>query len=288
MVNRQPATGNRQPATGNRNKINMNSKVKSIILFSMSLLILSSCEDVIDINLKNTEPKLVIESTITDQAGPYIVKLTKTEDYFDPGIYPIVSGADVIISDDLGNIDTLQETENGIYQTGIIQGLTGTTYSLSVWTEGKQYSAISTMPEKVNIDSLSSEFIEATPRFDDGYIIKCNFTDPPGINNYYRFKLYQKGELVNNDIYLRDDLVFDGNIVKIPIMTEVFQINDTVTVELLSLNKTTYDYFKTLADITEDGMGRGTAPANPVTNLSNGAMGYFGAFTISSMTIIIQ
>ncbi|MCK4664036.1 MAG: DUF4249 domain-containing protein [Bacteroidales bacterium] len=270
------------------------------IIIAIALIIFASCEDVIEIDLSSIEPKLVIEATISDKQEPYTIKLTKSGDYFEPGIYPAVSNASVVISDNIGNTETLQEVENGIYQTVNMQGEIGITYTLNVLSEGIEYTAESLMPEKVNIDSLSYEFVEATPRFDEGYMVNCHFADPLETKNYYRFKTYLNGELLNSssDIYIRDDKMFNGNEVKIPLLTEIYSFNDTITIELLSLNKETYDYFNTLINIiggnSEGGpMGgggpmAGSTPANPETNLSNGAMGYFGAFTVSSETIIIK
>ena len=257
------------------------------------LLALTACEDVIEIDLDSIEPKLVIEAIITDQTVQQTVKLTKTGDYFEPGIYPTISNANVIISDNLGNSEILSEINNsGIYQTTNLQGTTGNIYELSIMVENKEYTAVSEMPVKVNIDTLSAEFVEATPRFDEGYIVKCHFSDPAGISNYYRFKIYENGILLNSssDFILGNDKTFDGNEVQIPFRIKTFQINDTITVELLSLNKDTYDYYNTLIGSSNEpggGMSSST-PANPISNISNGAMGYFGVYTISSKTIIIK
>ena len=235
------------------------------ILISLALLfVFTACEDVIEIDLDNIEPKLVIEAVITDQTINQTVKLTKTGDYFEPGIY----------------------------QTTHLLGTAGVVYNLSVEVEDVEYTAVSEMPVRVNIETLSTEFFEATPRFDEGYFVKCHFTDPAGISNYYRFKIRENGILLNSssDFILRDDKIFDGNSVQIPLAIKTFQINDTVTVELLSLNKDTYDYYNTLVGGSggpADMMSSST-PANPVSNISNGAMGYFGVYTISSKTIIVQ
>ncbi|MCD4788841.1 MAG: DUF4249 domain-containing protein [Bacteroidales bacterium] len=258
----------------------------------LSLLALTACEDVIEIDLDSIEPKLVIEAVITDQTVEQTVKLTKTGDYFEPGIYPAVSYANVIISDNLGNSETLSEVNPGIYQTTNLQGITGIVYELSVEVENMEYTAISEMPEKINIDTLSTEFFEATPRFDEGYMVKCHFTDPAGISNYYRFKVYENGVLLNSssDFILSDDKIFNGNETQMPLRMKTFQINDTVTVELLSLNKDTYDYYNTLIE-SSSGPGfisGSSTPVNPVSNISNGAMGYFGVYTINSKTIIIE
>ncbi len=64
---------------------------------------------------------------------------------------------------------------------------------------------------------------------------------------------------------------------------------DTVTVELLSIDKATYDYFNTLRDIlSSDRAATSLSPANPNTNLSGGALGYFAAWAIDRKVIILQ
>ncbi len=67
-----------------------------------------------------------------------------------------------------------------------------------------------------------------------------------------------------------------------------FSLDDIVHVELHSISKETYDYYNTLSDIIGGNMEGSSAPANPTTNLNNGALGYFGAFAISSRTIVIE
>ncbi len=65
------------------------------------------------------------------------------------------------------------------------------------------------------------------------------------------------------------------------------QTGDAITVELLSIDKATYDYFNTLRDVlSSDQAATSLAPANPNTNLSNGLLGYFSAYTIDTKTII--
>ena len=267
-------------------------KRRTIIITILSIFVFTACEDVIEIDLDSIEPKLVIEAVITDQTINQTVKLTKTGDYFEPGIYPAVSNANVIMSDNLGNSENLPEVNPGIYQTTHLLGTAGVVYNLSVEVEDVEYTAVSEMPVRVNIETLSTEFFEATPRFDEGYFVICHFTDPAGISNYYRFKIRENGVLLNSssDFILRDDKIFDGNAIQIPLSIKTFQMNDTVTVELLSLNKETYDYYNTLVEGSggPGNMMASSTPANPVSNISNGAMGYFGVYTISSKTIIVQ
>ena len=66
-------------------------------------------------------------------------------------------------------------------------------------------------------------------------------------------------------------------------------VGDTITVELLSIDRATYDYFNTLRDVlSSDRSPTSLSPTNPNTNLSNGSLGYFSAYTIDVKTIILK
>jgi hypothetical protein len=57
-----------------------------------------------------------------------------------------------------------------------------------------------------------------------------------------------------------------------------------------SVDMPIFNYFKALPGVTLNGeySGGGVPPANPVNNISNGALGYFSAHTSEMKTIIIQ
>jgi hypothetical protein len=60
-------------------------------------------------------------------------------------------------------------------------------------------------------------------------------------------------------------------------------------VQLLSIDKPTYDYYRTLDNIlTSDRSPTSLSPANPTTNISNGSLGYFTAYAIDSMKIVLK
>jgi len=63
---------------------------------------------------------------------------------------------------------------------------------------------------------------------------------------------------------------------------------DTVVVELQTLDHSTYEYYKTLYPLTGGGLFGASNPSNPNTNLSNNAPGYFGTYTICSKIIMMK
>ena len=122
------------------------------------ILTAMGCENVIDLKLKNTEPRIVIEGFISDHIGESRFVITKTTDYFNPSFFPYVSGALVIISDDIGSVDTLVDNLRGVYLAGGFRGIIGRTYFASVTIEGKTYQASSFMPDPLTIFALRTEY----------------------------------------------------------------------------------------------------------------------------------
>ncbi len=69
------------------------------------------------------------------------------------------------------------------------------------------------------------------------------------------------------DLY--EDDISNGKKMVLPWGYEVYLPNDTVVVELYTLDKSTYIYYKTLYQIAGDGsMMSMSTPANPVTNIA--------------------
>jgi hypothetical protein len=277
-----------------KNKI-ANNKILILLLLTV-IILLPSCEKVVSIYLNQSNPHMVIEGIIKDQSGPYTVVLSKTGNYFEPSLsFPSVSGATIIISDNLGQSDTLKETAlKGTYQTDEIVGQSGTTYYLNVKAEGNDYSAITTMPQKIALDTLY-----AYPRreFDGdfGYDIYVKFKDPPEPGNYYRLNVKASYLLPSDSIDGRRYRLYSDKLTNGNEMTERVRAGrnvkagDTVSIELLAIDKATYDYFNTLSNIlTSDRAASSLSPANPNTNLTGGALGYFAAYTVDKRSIVLK
>lgn len=253
----------------------------------LMILVLVACEEIIEIDLEGTEPRIVIEGSISDSPGPYRVTLTKTTDYFDPSEYPAVAGATVVISDDMGCVDTLVELSNGVYETTTIMGEYGRTYKLEVKAEGKDYTASARLPERIDIDSIQLEYYPEAYYYEDSYWLHCHFNDPRDSANFYRVRAF-KNDTLDKNVYAIDDKFIDGNPVDLFIWGDYFLPGDTAILELISMDEKVYDYFLTLANLWySGGDGSYSTPANPNTNLSNDALGYFGAFAVDRDTVII-
>jgi len=262
-----------------------------VAIFIASIFMFNSCQKVINVNLVNAAPQMVIEGLITDSVGPYIVKLSKSGSYFNQLELPPVSNAIVVISDNAGTTDTLKEMLSGIYLTSKLIGKPGRTYTLTVLSENKTYSGSTTMLSHIDIDSLILEkgqsfgFVSGGNGKNDVRVdIHCIFTDPSE-KNFYRIKVNTNDSINVENYRLYDDQYTNG--AKTDLQVRRANVGDVSLVELISLDKSTYEYYRTLRDLVHSNPIFGSTPANPNSNLTNGALGYFGACSISSKTIII-
>jgi len=267
-----------------------NNRVLMIGILMVTVIVFAGCEKIINVDLVEGKPQLVIEGLITDGTGPYTVKLSKTGSYFNQTVLSLVSNAVVVISDNKGVTDTLKESKPGIYLTTKIHGTPGRTYNLMVLSDKNQYTASSTMFSHVKIDSLKLEksYSPGSGLGDIGQNdirveIICYFQDPLE-KNYYRTIVLSDSQADGN-FKLYDDQYTNG--MKTGLQVKRAKIGDKITVDLKSLDKNTYEYYRTLSDLLHANPIFGSTPMNPNNNLTNGALGFFGACAISTKTIII-
>jgi hypothetical protein len=265
--------------------------IPDIIILLVAILSFTGCQKVINIDLNEAAPRIVIEGTINDRRGPYTVAISKSGSYFNQPTLPAVSGAQVTITDNTGSLDTLREVAPGVYLTSRTRGIPGRTYTLKVLTDDQEYTATSTMSSHVNIDSLVLVKTEGQ-RFDFGgngqnetrLEIHCFFRDPDE-KNFYRVRVFKNDSINTQNYRLYDDQYTNGRETELRVARA--EEGSVYRIELLSLDSKTYGYYRTLEDLLYTNPFFGSTPANPNNNLSNGALGYFGACAISARTVTI-
>lgn len=265
---------------------------KILIFAIISLITLSACEKVIDPELDSVTPQLVIEGVITNTGTPDTVKLSKTINFQATNEFVGVANALVIVTDNTaGIIDTLTASSTtGYYITNKITGTPGHQYSLRVVSEGKEYTAQSTMPQQVMLDSLYQE--TETILGKDIIYARCRYTDPANETNQYRVKAYKNNNpldyiIISKDTYNNglsktfDLAASDGNSDK----NDNIQVGDIVKIDFMCVDKNDYDYFNSLEQTLD---ANSAVLANPITNISGGSLGYFSAHTVETRKFTIQ
>ncbi|MFC4231248.1 DUF4249 domain-containing protein [Parasediminibacterium paludis] len=263
----------------------MQQSIKKYSLL-IALTAFAACTKVIDINLNDAAPQLVIQGNVTNQAGITTVSISKSVNYSQDNVFPTVSGAVVTIKDSTTGITTpLAEITPGIYQTATIVGTPGHIYLLNVLVNGATYKASSTMPSPVTLDSIT---FQVNSGFGQTLINPMpNFQDPAGINNNYQF-IQTINSKITKKIFVFDDRLSDGRYISRQLFNDsaYIQPKDTVQLEMRCIDKNVYEYFKQLSGLDPTN-GQPTAPTNPVSNISGGVLGYFSAQTTQKKKAIV-
>jgi hypothetical protein len=276
-------------------------KNTSLLILLLSLLT-ASCVERINIELDSSFERLVVDGAITTDTTTQTVKLLKTTSYFYDQPAPPVTGADVRISDG-ETVYKLSEESPGIYRTSpSVFGVAGKTYSLDIKLAEpvggySDYKAESTLYPVANLDSIGLAF--HSDWTENGiWEVKCWVQDPP-TKDYYRFLVSKNGKMLTDTLdewFVTDDRFFNGNYVYgAPIAylqgdktDEILKAGDLITVEMNSIDKE-YATFVTEAQSEirgSDPLFSGP-PANVKGNLSNGAIGFFGAYSISRASTVV-
>lgn len=257
----------------------MNKPFLIVLLISIFSL---SCEDVIDINLNDGDPQLVIVGTVNNGLYEQRVTISRTvafdvTDPFDP-----VSGAEVTVVDGSGRVFRYQERSPGVYVNNF-RGREGEQYDLVVQVEGQEFTATSTMPRLVTADSIGTGI--RTIFGEELKFISLRYADPVGEPNYYRY-LWRVNDGPLEMLRVSDDKFNDGKYVSEDLMdfdTELIE-GDSVTVWMECIDMATYGFWNAVQS-TNPGTA---APANPPSPYGNGAMGYFSAHAQSEMSTVVQ
>lgn len=250
------------------------------------LLLFYSCKKTVTLGLNNLPARIVIQGEITNSEGPYMVKISQSVGFYDDNNFPAVSGAQVKITDDLGFSDSLTETAPGIYSTHVLKGRPGGTYNLSVIAQQKQYTAVSTMPRSVGLDSVTFETFSGFGRNQISAVV--NFQDPPGIRNFYRFVEHINDKPFTKNIFIFSDRLSDGRYIVNTLRSDSAYLDsgDLLEVKMYCIDEPVYNYFYQLEQSSGNGaFNTAASPANPVSNISNGAFGYFSAHTVRSRKV---
>ncbi|MBI9054829.1 MAG: DUF4249 domain-containing protein [Bacteroidales bacterium] len=186
-------------------------KVRFLIVL---ILLFLGCKENIPLDPSNNKNLIVIEGFLSNEAGPYTIKVSTSSNLDDPKVYP-VSECQVAISDNQGLEEILSETEPGVYKSSKdgIKGIIGNKYKLSVTTKNnvKYESNYHELIEPIGIkliyaDTTSIEVLNDPERL-KGYEFFVNTELAPSLETYLLWNITESYEYtVDYKLYA----VFDG------------------------------------------------------------------------------
>lgn len=316
----------------------MSSTIFRNCLFFICVISLG-CTKEINLHLNEIPRHLVIEGNIYNTPGPYYIRVTWSNSGLSNPTYALgpdnsdpITGALVILSDDLGNTDTLKPSPDsitsyvkyyhdrsspydsvlmtsynptngkfGFYESSGISGEAGHTYHLRVVYDNIEYAAEAHMLPVATIDSVRFRtrygekgdpyiapvmfFAEPQNRTDYYWTFTSGGVNDKGANVQFLFygSPYDLPYSIFNDKSLQpyvSGLYSDRTYTKDAVPSALFQTYGFVY--LGSLTEEHYNFLKTLIDqMQDDGGTYKPTPTSPKSNISNGALGYFGASALS-------
>ncbi|MBL4651714.1 MAG: DUF4249 domain-containing protein [Flavobacteriales bacterium] len=269
---------------------------KYYYILGFIIILASSCTEIIEFDVGESDPILAVDAEITTERKAHRVKLNYSTSVFDDENPPLVTGASVIIEDDV-HLHILTEVEPGIYETlDTVRGYEGRDYNLTILADDNTYTATETLKPVGEIEcafllkgDTSSLF------FGDEYIVLMSAQEPEGLGDYYLWNYYEDGVLISDTIgekfYGDDEFVdgtnFNGVLVVLIDTEKVDPVNKTMMLEMKSISEGYYDYLLALQLEKFRGSPFDGPPANPPTNLSNGAVGFFRATDVSQKNMCV-
>ena len=271
--------------------------MKKIITLLTLLILATSCEDVINVDLNTSEPKLVIEASINWYKGTIgneqYIKLTLTAPYFDTSVPP-ANGAQISITDANNNTyNFIEDGNTGIYTNNSFQPILNETYNLIIVYSGETFTATETLKPVASIDYVEQN--------DNGGFsgneteLKAFYTDPEDEDNYYFFE-FRSDIPVIPSLEVYSDEFTNGNQIFGFYTEEDLETNDLVTIRNFGVSERFYEYmFILLQQNNEDGGGPfQTQPATirgnciNQTNPDNFPLGYFRLSEVDELIYTVQ
>jgi hypothetical protein len=167
--------------------------------FYLVLLCLTACIDPYEVEVEQGPQYLTVDGTITSQAQVHRVRLTRGDTYGSifQGLIRPVTGATVIVRDDLGNVTFLGENlvDRGYYDTpSKFAAIVGRKYTLQIQlVEGKVYTSLPELvtpaPPIKNLSYQSKRIpVEGEVNDASGVQLIVDIDDPADQNNFYYFR----------------------------------------------------------------------------------------------------
>jgi len=289
--------------------------VSTVILFCFFVV---GCEKSISFRPQNQDALLVVDAAIETGLPPRVV-LTRSLNYFskidaDELTKSFIQDAEVVISngtrthrlqryeETLSNGATLYfYSSNPSDLSTFFLGEENKSYQMTIQWEGKTYTARTTIPALTKtIDSLWWKPVVSN-RDSTLAILMSRVTDPPGFGNYIRyFTKVNDGFFFPGIASVFDDQIVDGTTYDIQVDRGInrnetidledfafFNRGDTVTVKFSNIDKATFDFWRTV-EFSYQSIGNPfSSPTRVTSNISNGALGYFGGYAVQYKSLVI-
>ncbi|MEB8329382.1 DUF4249 family protein [Flavobacteriaceae bacterium KMM 6897] len=261
------------------------------------MMVFLSCEDVIQVDLPTSEPRLLIDANFSvffnevpsTMEGSVILKLSAP--FYQEKLEPANNATVFITNMNDGSIYEFTENgDTGIYEPRDPLNLPNfnTQYELTVLYETETYKGNATLIPAVPIDEISQG--DGTLFTGDETEVLVKFTDDASRDDYYLFDL-------DFDLYLpTEDRFYQGEQFVFSYFYEDIEPGKEVTITINGVDKQFYNYMNILID--QSGQNGGgpfeSAPSTirgnmvNITNPDKYPLGYFSLAEANRLSLVIE
>lgn len=292
-----------------------NTKTTCLAMCIAIMMTMMSCEDPIDVPLQDGGVQVVVDAWIDNQVKDQEIVLSLSQPYFDSTQPEIIRDAQVVVNRDDGASFDFSHIGDGRYvwsSNGESLGNEGDVFTLNVDYDNLNYTSTSIIHRVPVIDSVGVEFRVDEIFLDDGYYTQFYARDPMGKGDTYWIKTFHNGAYLDKsqELNIAYDAGFDAGsgvdgLIFIPPLRELtnrldedllsvpYELGDTVSVELHSINNQAFNFLEIARDQINNGdNGIFSIPlANPRGNItaSDGSLvlGFFNVAGVSKNSRVI-
>ena len=282
----------------------MTKYIKSIVV--LILISLTSCSDVIDVEVPTATKRLNIEAFLDWQKGTsgneQTIKLSTSTPYFDTTVNNTVVGASVKVTNIDSNTEYIFTDQNdGTYTISNFVPVINNTYSLEVLYNNEVYTARETMIAVPEINRVEQSLEGG---FDDEVLdVTVYWDDPEAEENFYLIKFIEEGDLFPtledesdeftngnemDDFFEKDKEDDDGN------STELLP-GDVIGISLYGISERYFNYIQLLIEQYDSGGDPFSALPAEIrgncineTNADNYAFGFFRVTEFDALTYTLE
>jgi len=255
-----------------------------------------SCEEVVDVDLNSSEPKLVIDASIKWEKGTsgneQTIRLTTTGDYFNNTV-PVANGASITVTDSNNTVyNFVEDGLTGNYKCTNFYPIINETYTLSVVYNGQTYTATDKLYAVPTITTVEQDLNGITGNEIE---LKFNFQDNGAEENFYmeEYKVpFRPFPLLG----VFNDEFTNGNEMFSLIIDEDLEAGQNINFTLHGISERYHNYMNILIGIS-GGLSNGPFSTPPATvrgniinqtNSSNYPLGYFRLSEVDVRNYTVQ
>lgn len=272
--------------------------MKRLYIYVIGLLLITSCSDVIELDLNNSDARLVIDAVMerSELGTTYTrIQLTRSTGFYDEDLVFVDDAIVTITDNETGQVISIDFVADGVYESNFpflrLSNPTSVSYTLIINDNGETYTATEVLQPTVPIEEVEQETISGFG--DDITEITAFFSDPVETGNFYLFE-YLDGE--NDEVDVGDDEFTNGNRSQTTFFIEELEPGTITKIRIEGIDQRCFNFYETLLQ-QSDGGGGGPFAVQPAvvrgniintTDTQRFPFGYFRISEVYEVEYIIQ